>query len=79
MVSHDSVAGHGHVASHAYGHGCKPLEYIIGGSHCRHCPVRKAETTCGVGLSALELAIGSCMCNVYKGHWTLAEWSLDMG
>ena len=31
------------------------------------------------GLLRWTLAIGIGMCNVYQGHWTLAEWPLEMG
>ena len=49
MISHDSVAGHGHVASHAVG--------MTGGhwTQRRHCSVRKGTRTWCVGISALDI------------------------
>ena len=49
MISHDSVVGHGHVASHAMG--------MAGGhwTHGRHCLVRKGTRTCCVGVSVLDI------------------------
>ena len=73
MVPHDSAAGHGHVGSHAIGMagGHWTLQTLSG--------EKRDNNLLRHGFCIGRWLLAKGMRSVYKGHWTLAEWSLEMG